>query len=179
MPNWLSTSATDANKLSGASTDTFAALTSTTVNAAAGVTTAGLNAGSNFIKANIPTNTTQTIINSQLNGLATSTGSIQGLISNLLSSGQVDAVKSGGFNYLQESGALKLDNILGELAAGSPAGDLGGLINDNIDLGVFGGLTQQETTDIMNSINSSISAIKSSMAVERSLRCSNKIVSFS
>ena len=67
MPNWLSTSATEANKLSGASTDTFAALTSTTVNAAAGVTTAGLNAGSNFIKANIPTNTTQTIINSQLN----------------------------------------------------------------------------------------------------------------
>ena len=161
MPNWLSTSATKANKLSGASTDTFAALTSTTVNTAAGVTTAGLNAGSNFIKANIPTNTTQTIINSQLNGLATSTGSIQGLTNNLLSSGQADAVKSGGFNYLQESGAIKLDNILGELAAGSPAGDLGGLINDNIDLGVFGGLTQQETTDIMNSINSSISAIKS------------------
>ena len=161
MPSWLSTAATQAN-IKASAAEGVMSLTSTTVNSAAGVATAGLNAGSQFSTANIPNNTTQTIINSQLNGAtAQAIGGISGLSNGLLNRSQLDAIQDGGFNYLQESGALKLDNILGELAAGSPAGDLGGLINDNIDLGVFGGLTQQETTDIMNSINSSISAIKS------------------
>lgn len=161
MPSWLSTASNVVNTTVSNTTNEVNALTSQTVNNAAGINNAGLNAAG-FGKANIPNNTTQSVINAQLNGsTAQAIGGVQGILSNTLSNGQVDAVKDGGFNYLQESGALKLDNILGELAAGSPSGDLGNLINDNIDLGVFGGLTDSEKNDIMSSINSSISAIKS------------------
>ena len=122
MPSWLSTAATQAN-IKASAAEGVMSLTSTTVNSAAGVTTAGLNAGSQFLTANIPNNTTQTIINSQLNGsTAQAIGGISGLSNGLLNRSQLDAIQDGGFNYLQESGALKLDNILGELAAGSPAG---------------------------------------------------------
>ena len=120
------------------------ALTSRTVNAAAGLNQAGSIAAGFSNSNDLITKTADDVFNMAqiaVNAQATGTGA-----SNVLAGFQ-----AGGFNFLQESGAIKLDNILSSIAE-NPLGDLTQTVSGNLNLSVFDGIGANELSSLSDAI---------------------------
>lgn len=120
------------------------AITGRTVNAAAGINEVGSIAAGFSNSNDLITKTADDIFNmaqGAINAQATGTGA-----SNVLAGFQ-----AGGFNFLQESGALKLDNILSSVAE-NPLGDLTQTVTGNLNLSIFDGIGSSELSSLSNAI---------------------------
>lgn len=130
------------------------AITAATNNAAAGLTAAGVNAAGLANINQAIRNTAQNVFNLTADPSVAQAAGLGGAFNTLAK------IQAGGFNFLQESGALKLDNILSNLAA-NPAGNLSQTIAGNLDLSIFGGISQQELDSIGASLSSTFASFNS------------------
>ena len=132
-----------------AADDVAKAITTATKNASSNVSVTGVNAVG-FENTNEIINRTAQEVSTMFKNSNAITAATTGTANNVLAK-----VQAGGFNFLQESGALKLDNILSTVAV-NPGADLKQAINTNLDLSIFDGISSQELDKIGNAISSKI-----------------------
>jgi len=126
--------------------DAVTALTGQTINASSGLNQAGSIPG--FSNNELITKTADEIFDATraAEGFTDSTGGAQNILAGF---------QSGGFNYLQESGAIKLDNILSSVAE-DPLGNLTQTVTGNLDLSVFDGLGDEELAAVSGAISNTL-----------------------
>lgn len=158
MVNWNSATTVISNI-----TDTnISSITAPIRNVAAGVNQAGLNAP-NFSNVG---NTVQNGVNDvfgaiQNNTASSAIGSVNNFFNNVsLSTQQLDKFQAGGFNYLQEQGSLKLDNLLTTFAT-DPGASLSDALSSSLDQSLFDGLGLGEIDALKNSISGQLGSFTS------------------
>lgn len=149
--------------ISAATQSSVEAITAVTKNAEAGITKAGSNAKQFSTPSEAMTQGVNAIFNAQNNSAASSAiGAVNNFFNNTsFSAQQLDKFQSGGFNYLQEQGALKLDSLLSTFAT-NPNLSPGEALAASLDTSsLFSGLSSTEIGAITASIESKLSTFSS------------------